>query len=204
MAEKSLYSHRYKVIQNISAEKFTAIATDFRNIIKPLSHLGVAIAGSKGDGKPEINPEKIKFNGVTECGHPVIELGVVQPSIDATGVLIYRDASDLIKISRSGDGGVILKKRACNGECSNETFSLVRDIQSEDIPVQIKDGMYLEIVRTSYKPYDLAVNICLIIAKHHLKNDIMVSSDGDIEKWSDAMQICEHFLGYGSDFELEK
>ena len=202
-SETALYTHRYKMSEKVDTKKFKLILADFKKIIKPLSHLGVGVAGSHGNGKPEIGPDRIRFNGVAECGHPKINMGIVQPSSSAAGVLIYHEEEDLLNIAHKGRQGVILEKRACNGDCSNETFSLVRDITKSGVPSQIRDGKYLELVRTSYKPYDLAVNACLIIADHHLKDEIHVGSDGDIERWKDAMQLCEHFLEYGKDFELE-
>ena len=198
-----LYSHRYRITTQIEHEKFAAIVSDFKKIVRPLRHLGVAIAGSNGKGSPEIGPERIRFNGQAACRHPKAELGIVQPSNNAAGVLIYEDVNDLLKVAHEGEQGLILEKRACDGDCSNETFSLVQDIQTDGVPAQIKDGMYLELVRTSYKPYDLAVNICLIIAKHHLGENIRISSDGDIGRWKDGIQVCEHFLEYGSEFELD-
>ena len=53
-----------------------------------------------------------------------------------------------------------------------------------------------------YKPYDLAVNLVLIIAKHHLGDALVVESDGSIEQWAEAILICRCVLGFGSDFRL--
>jgi len=46
------------------------------------------------------------------------------------------------------------------------------------------------------------VIICLIIAKHYLTEEIIISSDGRIDNWKDGMLICQKVLGYGLDFTL--
>ena len=55
--------------------------------------------------------------------------------------------------------------------------------------------------KTARKPYDLAVTACLIIAKHHLKDEIEVSSDGERIEWAPAILLCQDVLGYGVDFQ---
>jgi hypothetical protein len=42
-----------------------------------------------------------------------------------------------------------------------------------------------------------------VIAKHHLKDDITIKSDGRIKNWHEAMLLCDHFLGYGKKFSLD-
>ncbi len=64
-------------------------------------------------------------------------------------------------------------------------------------------GKYFQFTKTAYKPYDLAVTVALVIAKHYFKDEIMISSDGNIENWEEAMQLCQHFLGYGAKFALD-
>ncbi len=58
--------------------------------------------------------------------------------------------------------------------------------------------------KTENLPYDLVVQIALIIMKHYFSKAITVSSDGKDEDWQKAKDICQEHLGYGSDFELEK
>ena len=65
-------------------------------------------------------------------------------------------------------------------------------------------GKYFEFTKTAYKPYDLAVTVALVIAKHHLKEEIVIRSDGAMENWHEAMQLCHHFLGYGRGFCLDE
>jgi len=60
-----------------------------------------------------------------------------------------------------------------------------------------RDGRCFEFCKTACKPYDLAVTACLVIAKHHLGDDIEVASDGSSEDWRDAKTLCQAVLGYG-------
>lgn len=57
--------------------------------------------------------------------------------------------------------------------------------------------------KTARKPYDIAVTCFLVISKHHLRNNISVASDGEINDWLNAMRKCKESLGYGSDFILD-
>ena len=117
--------------------------------------------------------------------------------------------------------GLKLKHRSCGGDCSHETFGLPLEMERQgwqkpigkishydqydkpiyNAPKEI--GLYFNCCKTAYKPYDLAVIICLIIAKHHLSKEILVSSDGTLENWKDGMLICQKILGYGLDFTFE-
>ena len=123
-------------------------------------------------------------------------------------------------VSGTWFAGLKLKHRSCAGDCSHETFSLPVRIEKEDWQKPIgkishydangkpvyndteEVGRYFEFCKTAYKPYDLAVIICLIIAKHHLKEEIIETSDGTLDNWKDGMLICQKILGYGLDFTL--
>jgi hypothetical protein len=124
-------------------------------------------------------------------------------------------------ISGTWFGGLRLKHRSCGGNCSHETFNLPLEAEKDDWQKPIGKisyydehgkpvyndkediGLYFDFCKTAYKPYDLAVIICLIIAKHHLEEEIIVSSDGRIDSWKDGMLICQKILGYGLDFALK-
>jgi len=124
-------------------------------------------------------------------------------------------------VSGTWFAGLKLKKRTCGGDCSHETFSLPVKIENDDWQKPIGEishydqydravyndkkeiGLYFEFCKTAYKPYDLAVTICLIIAKHYLAKQILISSDGSIDNWKEAMLICQKILGYGLDFSLK-
>ena len=117
--------------------------------------------------------------------------------------------------------GLKLGQRSCGGDCSHETFNLPLEIEKEAWqksigPISHYDqygtpvynrleevGLYFDFCKTAYKPYDLAVVICLIIAKHHMKEGIIVSSDGTLDNWKDGMLICQKILGYGLNFTLQ-
>ena len=124
-------------------------------------------------------------------------------------------------VSGTWFAGLKLSQRTCGGDCSHETFSLPLELEESDWRQPIgkishydeydnpvyndkeEVGRYFEFCKTAYKPYDLAVIICLIIAKHYLKDGIIVSSDGTLEQWKDGMIICQKILGYGLDFTLK-
>jgi hypothetical protein len=124
-------------------------------------------------------------------------------------------------VSGTWFAGLKLRQRSCGGDCSHETFNLPLKLEKGDWRKPIGEishydqygkpvyndkkevGLYFEFCKTAYKPYDLAVIICLIIARHHLKEEIIVSSDGTVDQWKDGMLICQKILGYGLDFTLK-
>jgi len=57
--------------------------------------------------------------------------------------------------------------------------------------------------KTEHLPYDLCVQVALVILKHHLGESIKVGSDGKDDDWAEARRICQETLGYGEDFRLE-
>lgn len=63
-------------------------------------------------------------------------------------------------------------------------------------------SVFWSFCKTEHAPYDLAVQVALIILKHHLGNAFEVCSDGTDEDWADARRLCSQHLGYGDDFQL--
>ena len=59
-----------------------------------------------------------------------------------------------------------------------------------------------EYCKTEHMPYDLAVQCCLIILKHHLDDAVKISSDGKNDDWKKACELCEEKLHYVMDFVL--
>ena len=93
--------------------------------------------------------------------------------------------------------------RTCGGDCSHESFYLPR-VYKPDAHDQLRGGKFFGFTKTAYKPYDLAVNAALIIAKHHLGGAVVVRSDGELEHWKDGMALCQQILGYGNEFRLDQ
>lgn len=63
-------------------------------------------------------------------------------------------------------------------------------------------GRFFGFCKTAFKPYDLAVQAALVVAAHYLDEAVVVSSDGSLEEWEDAIALCERVLGYGRAFTL--
>lgn len=200
------YSHYWYTEKELEQTAFNKVVQDFKTMIPRLEHLGVNLANGLGEGMPEITEKEICFNGLSKCGHQKRDLGIVWPSDQASGVAsLSRQHRDGNESKQNVDGnwfaGLKVNTRTCGGDCSHETFCLE---QKQDTKRESENGYYFNCTKTAYKPYDLAVNVCLIIAKHHLKNQIIIHSDGDLLQWSDAIQLCEHFLGYGSELNLNE
>lgn len=204
------YTHYYYTRKELDAEAFKKISKDFTKIIPVFEHLGVKLGDGFGENSPIITDTEIIFNGLTKCGHTERHLGITWPSKEAKGVsnlsMQHRLGNDT---SANIDGhwfaGAKLDTRTCGGDCSHETFIIEAKMQvpewkKKDVE---QNKRIFNCTKTAYKPYDLAVTACLIIAKHYLGNEILVASEGELKDWNDGMQICEHFLGYGQDFTID-
>lgn len=67
-----------------------------------------------------------------------------------------------------------------------------------------ENNLYFDFCKTAFRPYDLAVISFLIIAKHYLKNNIEVSSDGEDCHWFDGKMLCQMILGYGLEYIINE
>jgi len=181
------YYHSWEQrISDSHPEAFVAIRADFEKLILPLADLGCPIAGPDGTGVPEITDNYIQFNGVRHCGHEKVEGPVVVfPTKFACGI-------DRSATSRLIDTPIMMTfatKRRRDGECCHDDFWL-----SKHNP----NGF----CKTAFKPYDLAVTAALLIAKHHWREKIEVTSCGSEVHWSDAKLVCDLVLGYGASFQF--
>ena len=226
------YTQYYLVSKEFDAVAFEKVASDFKKMTPALKQLNVPLGDGLGENKPIISPTEIRFNGLAKCGHAKRKMGITWPAKNAKGVAKNDVIVQIQELANSTwFAGAELESRACGGDCSHEPFSLEQKYNNEftrsdgSIYVQAPYGEYSEYTRedgtqdktlanevgkffcctkTAYKPYDLAVTVCLVIAKHHLGEDIIVSSDGHMENWHEAIQLCHKFLGYGMEFALDE
>lgn len=200
------YTHYWYREHVIAPETMKRIADDFAVIVLKLDDLGVHLAGSDGEGLPEIGPELVCFNGPTHCGHPQnAEISIPWPTLNAQGVIDGKG-------ERAGTwfAGATLDKRCCNGSCSYEAFHFPRSMDVSGFVQFLDDSplippakrKYFNFTKTAYRPYDLAVNAFLVIAKHHLGDKIHVSSDGEIQHWLEGIVLCRIYLGYEETYEF--
>lgn len=184
------YSHYWEIDADIDTESFSSVTADFKRMVLVLDDLGVRLAGPLGKSLPEIDTDHIAFNGIWDCGHPKNEEIVIPfPATDAAGI-----GSSFNSVEGSYSGmGTLLKHRTCDGNCSYETFSLSRRC---DDASKIENGKVLGSCKTAFRPYDLAVQCVLLIAKHHLKDRIRVWSGGSDYHWNDARRLCYLHLNY--------
>jgi hypothetical protein len=193
------YTHYWHRPRVITPSVFHAIQVDFERLILRLMDAGVELAGGLGVGPPEITDQVIRFNGLNECGHPKNEEIVIPyPSDRAEGI-----GPSSMALDEGSDALVTLvKHRCCNGRCSYETFSLPRSLDIELHGNPDEKGLYIDYVKTGFRPYDIAVTAALIIAKRHLKDLFIIASNGGDRQWLDARRICQSVLGYGDWFGI--
>jgi len=184
------YCHYWETEQEVDRKSFSRIVADVQRIVLTLDDLGVRLAGPLGEGLPEIDADHIAFNGLWNCGHPRNEEIVIPfPAPDAAGI---GTSTGAVEGSYYGMG-TLLKHRACDGNCSYETFRLARTCNEID---KVCDGRYSDSCKTGFRPYDLAVQCVLLIAKRHLTDRVQVWSGGSDYHWNDARLLCYVHLSY--------
>lgn len=206
------YTHYWYREKEIDAETYGKIISDFKAAMPGFKWLGLPLAGPMGKGKPIVTESEVRFNGLERCGHAQRDLGITWP---AATVKNGTAPSTELAVVGSWFAGAQLDQRTCGGDCSHETIAFdrvqVTQFERRDGSKWSKDpqkegkerGLYFEFCKTAYKPYDLAVTIFLVIAKHYLGKRLLVSSDGEIQHWTEAVGVCNRAFGYGDEFVLE-
>lgn len=195
------YTHYWYTEKEINQHAFNAIRADFASLLPEFTRLGIRLAGGSGKGAPAIGAQSICFNGAEKCGHPQnSEIVIPWPARDAAGLGHNQTA-----VAGDWFAGATLQHRACNGDCSYETFALDRKVDMSGF-VQYgsepeNKGKVFNFCKTAFRPYDIAVTACLIIAKHHLGDRIVIKTDGEDPQWQDAKMLCYKVLGYGPECE---
>ena len=192
------YTHYWRREKAVDPETFSKIVSDFRKLLPLFKTLDIQLAGGMGDGEPAFTDEKIWFNGKTNCGHTQVDLGIAWPADGPTKFGTAPNAEEAV--DGTWFAGLKLNQRTCDGDCSHESFVFLGDMELQDWDKPDENGRYFGFCKTAFKPYDLAVNICLIIIKHYLGDKIKVSSDGEMKDWQDAIDICQNAFGYGKEF----
>lgn len=189
------YTHYWERVKEFDSENFCLAVADFRKLLPVFAEADIPLAGGTGQGEPVISNELVCFNGSKDCGHPADHSIVLPwPSKNAGGVMLNHET----KKSR-WFAGTTIDSRCCNGDCSYETFYFPRVLKPSGWE-KPRQGKYFNFCKTAFRPYDLAVTAFLVIADHHLGDQIVVSSDGEQSHWFDAMMLCTAILGYGLNF----
>ena len=193
------YTHYWRRELEIDSQTYKKIVDDFKTLLPAFKVLDIPLADGLGENEPVINHDEVYFNGSVNCGHKELKnLVIPWPS----QMVKAGTSNDHESVDGSWFAGVTLNQRTCSGDCSYETFSFPRTMEKPKWG-KPENGKWFNFCKTAFRPYDLAVNVFLIIAKHHLGDKIEVSSDGQIQHWLDAMIICENAFGYGRDTGIE-
>jgi hypothetical protein len=165
------------------------IGNDFRKLLPIFKDMNIKLADRFGNGGYNditITNTEIAFNGATHCWHNKTKLTIPWPSKDASGIA-QNDEDHIV-----GDwfAGHVIDTRVCNGDCSYESF------------IFSNEKTKFRFCKTAYRPYDLAVNCVLLIAKYYLGNNIIVKTDGLTQHWKDANELCNKVLNYNISVEV--
>jgi len=91
------------------------------------------------------------------------------------------------------------------GDLGHETFLLEQKREPNSFEQYDKlNKLFFNFTKTARKPYDLAVCVCLIIAKEYFRDEIIIKSDGTLDEWQPAIDLVNDYLGYGKNFQLNE
>lgn len=74
----------------------------------------------------------------------------------------------------------------------------------QKIFMKMLDGRIFQFAKTNHGSLDRPLQCLLIIAKHHLGDTLIVTSDGYSHEWQMARDMVQEGLGYGADFTLDE
>ena len=64
-------------------------------------------------------------------------------------------------------------------------------------------ALFWSFCKTNHARYDVCVKAALIVLKHHLGDEIKITSDASDAEWGEARKACQMSVGYGQDFKLD-
>jgi hypothetical protein len=134
--------------------------------------------------RPPHLPAQAFGRAVADCQRVLPETNVPLAGSDGTGPPDFR--ADAIIFN-----GV--------GTAMYETF----DMRLEEEASRDGNRLVFSFCKTEHRPYDLAIQVALIVFKHYLRRQLRVTSDGDEADWDAARRFCQEHLGYGGDFHLD-
>lgn len=196
------YSHYWYKDKQIAPDVWARIVADFNKLVLVLDTAGVKLADGRGEGTPEITSETVWFNGLERCGHAQNSSIVCPwPTDDAQGIA----GSDTAETDQVWAAGKRVSARTCDGDCSYETFNFDRVLDADRIKwgKDTRYKLYSDACKTGFRPYDMAVTVFLLIAKHHMQSGLVVRTDGTDVHWEDAKRMCYAHLGYGTEYYID-
>lgn len=191
------YGHQWLRSRCLDPSRFEQAIRDCKQICDALP---IPLGNRDGKGEPVFTPTEICLNGFFSC--PDVSNsgdGFIFPSAWSESVAPFV----VSPINGEYASGLTASARCVNsaGDGSFEPFLIKQSLGKKTEP---NNDFVLEYCRTNYRPYDLAVQCCLIIFNHYHGDQFIVRSDGCEDHWYEASNDCQAVLGYGLEFSLEK
>ena len=195
------YTHYWYRPENLDPSRFKLAVDDCKKICDVLP---IPLGDGQGENEPIFRDTSICFNGLVHSeGLAKADISLPWPATKRS-----EGIGNIGEDPRNGNwfAGDLLDSRCCNdnGDGSYETFGIDLTIKHPEYQNDRKDGFVFDCCKTAFRPYDLNVQCCLIVFKNYFRQDFIVRSDGEAENWNEARDICQHVVGYGLEFELDK
>jgi len=193
------YTHYWYRVPKLDKKIFKLAVADCKKICEVLS---IPLGDARGEGEPVFNDDKVCFNGnVVSKGFRTDEGIIPWPTDDAKSFATMDDPA-----SREGSwfAESFLNSRSVNEDedGSYETFAILQTTKPHEW-CRIEAKLIFDFCKTAFRPYDLNVQCCLLVFKHHFPKDFFIDSDGKQDQWQEVIDFCLIHLGYLDDFNLD-
>lgn len=190
------YTHYWTRPVSIGRSHFNAASRDCHRVCNVLA---IPLAGADGTGVPTFDHAAIVFNGHVATGQRLPDIACATqvghwPHEVAFGILFPNHPG--IEAAARTPPLILGRMLRSDGSGAEAPFRFTRTVDptSED--------PCFGACQTRFRPYDLAVQCCLIAIKEHVPG-VCVKSDGSQRLWNEAADLCQHTLGYGLLFALD-
>jgi len=194
------YTHYWYRKENLDKTRFKLAVDDCRKICDVLP---IPLGDGSGEGEPVFADIELCFNGsIHSESLAKADISIPWPaSKDSEGIGVIGDNP----ANGHWFAGDLLDSRCCDeqGDGSYETFCIEQYMKRPEFQSS-NESLAFDCCKTAFRPYDLNVQCCLIVFKNYFDGDFKVRSDGESENWNEARDICQHIVGYGLGFELDK
>jgi len=193
------YSHYWYLFKLPTKQQMKQINEDFLRVYNEfLKQRGIELAGPTGVGEPIFSDTNVEFNGPRNSPQGDLSYETFQFPLSPlhSKISLY-----VPKIPGSELVGIVTR--------SPDTFEAYEEIFKKYF---VKRDVYFDFVKTGPEsnlfgsppePYDTAVMVYLLIARHYLGVNIVVLTDGNDTRWEIAYNATQEVLGYGGNYTVE-
>jgi hypothetical protein len=207
------YSHRWYLFKLPIKQQMKQINEDFLRVYNEfLKPRGIELAGPTGIGNPIFSDTKVEFNGPRNSPQGDLSYETFQFPLSP----LHSKISLYVPKIPERQLIYIVTMSPNTYEANYEIFKkyfVKRDVYFDFVKTGMGANLFESVGRFLLpkeailsalpNPYDAAVMVYLLIARHYLGTNIVVTTDGNDTLWGIAYNATQEVLGYGGDYTVE-